>query len=346
MVIDPDDYHIINQKSVLKSNTVLPIVVNGNPHNKVDMVILAEGYQENEIHKFKIDLENYSRLFFSVEPYKSRAGQFNLYGIFSASEESGTDEPRQRIYKNTRFSSSFNYFDLDRYCLADDNKSIRDVAAQVPYDVIVIMVNSQRYGGGGIYNLQTLFTMGSERSDYVFLHEFGHGFAGLADEYFSSPVTYVDFYTKGVEPLEANITTLPDPSNVKWKQFLSPGIKVPTDWGKEKFDSLEALRSLTYLNGEKVISELRKSGAPNEKLDEARAELWKKVDQINQAISDFFNNHPLRDKVGVFEGANYMAEGMYRSELMSLMHGYEEELSYGTVNEHAIINTIRYYTGE
>ncbi|HEX2395901.1 MAG TPA: M64 family metallopeptidase, partial [Bacteroidales bacterium] len=174
--IDPSDYHIIKQKTGCLSDAVFPIIKNGKPHEKVDIAILAEGYQRNEIDQFKIDLENYTRLFFSVEPYKSRSRDFNVYGVFSASEESGTDEPRQMIYKNTRFGSSFNYFDLDRYCLADENKSIRDVASNVPYDAIIIMVNRERYGGGGIYNWQTVFTARSERSDYVFLHEFGHGF--------------------------------------------------------------------------------------------------------------------------------------------------------------------------
>ncbi|RPJ70231.1 MAG: hypothetical protein EHM20_15620 [Alphaproteobacteria bacterium] len=345
-VIDPSDYSIIKQKAGFSNDVVVPMVRNGDPHNKVDIVILAEGYQAEEIHKFKIDLENYSRIFYSVEPYKSRASQFNIQGIFAPSEESGTDEPRQHIFKSTRFGSTFNYFDLDRYCLADDNKNIRDAAAKVPYDIIVVMVNRERYGGGGIYNWQTVFTARSEKSDYVFLHEFGHAFAGLADEYFSSPVTYVDFYTEGVEPLEANITSLPDKNNVKWKTYLSPGISVPTDWGKATYDSLVNLRTQSYIEGEKKISELRKSGASEQSLEIAREDIRKKINFISQRIDDFYENHPLKDKVGVFEGANYMSEGMYRPTLMSLMHGFEKTLSYDVVNEQEIIKMIKYYTGE
>jgi hypothetical protein len=230
--------------------------------------------------------------------------------------------------------------------LAEDNKSIRDAAAKVPYDIIVIMVNLERYGGGGIFNWQTVFTARSERSDYVFLHEFGHAFAGLADEYFSSPVTYVDFHTEGVEPLEANITALPDKKNVKWKDYLSPGISVPTDWGKATYDSLVNLRTQSYLDGEKKISELRKSGASEQSLDNAREETRKKVNLISQKIEAFYENHPLKDKVGVFEGANYLSEGMYRPTLMSLMHGFENRLSYDIVNEQAIISMIKYFVGE
>lgn len=319
--IDPADYHIITEKFSPRHDVVIPVIQNGNPHHKVDLVILAEGYQTDELDKFKSDLKYYTDLFFKVEPYKSRAKQFNISGIFSPSEESGTDEPRQGIYRNTRLGSSFNAFDLDRYCLAEDNKSIRDVAANAPYDAILIMVNRDRYGGGGIYNWQTVFNTGSPWRDYVFLHEFGHAFAGLADEYFSSPVAYVDFYTTGVEPLEPNITALIDTAHVKWEQYLSPGLKVPTEWGKATYDSLV-----------NRIPEIQEESERN---------------RLNKQIDDFFRNHPLRDKVGVFEGANYMSKGMYRPTLMSLMHKFEEDrLSYDIVNEQAIIATMNYYTGD
>lgn len=344
--LDPSDYHIIHQKTGYHTDKVFPMVKNGDPHEKVDLVILAEGYTAMEIDQFKIDLENYTRLFFSVEPYKSRESDFNISGVFSASEESGTDEPRQLIYKKTLLESSFNYFELDRYCLADDNKSIRDVAAAVPYDAIMIMINRERYGGGGIYNWQTVFTARSDRSDYVFLHEFGHGFAGLADEYFDSPVSYIDIDAKGTEPLEANITILLDKDNVKWKKYLSPGIQVPTDWGKEKYDSLVNLRLKAYMEGEKIVSGLRSKGASEPELSEAIENIRKTVDLINQKITDFYANHPLKDKVGVYEGGNYQSKGVYRPTIMSLMHGFEEKLSYDIVNEQAIIEVINYYTGK
>jgi hypothetical protein len=344
---DPSDYHIITEKFSTKNDVVIPVVHNGNEHHKVDLVILAEGYQAGELDKFKSDLKYYSNLFFTVEPYKSRAKQFNINGVFSPSEESGTDEPRQGIYRNTRLGSSFNAFDLDRYCLAEDNRSIRDVAANVPYDAILIMVNRDRYGGGGIYNWQTVFNTGSPWRDYVFLHEFGHSFAGLADEYFSSPVAYVDFYTTGVEPLEPNITALLDTANVKWKQYLSPGINVPTEWGKATYDSLVNLVSNINSESDKVIEDMKRSGATIQDIEKKRSDYKAQVKTVNRQLDDFFRNHPLRDKVGVFEGANYMSEGMYRPTIMSLMHKFEEgKLSYDLVNEQAIITTINYYTGE
>ena len=347
LTIDPADYHIITENPGMKSDVIIPVVQSGNAHKKVDLVILAEGYQADELNKFKSDLKYYTDLFFTVEPYKNRAKQFNITGIFSASEESGTDEPRQGIYKKTRLGSSFNAFDLDRYCLDEDNRSIRDVAAQVPYDAILIMVNKNRYGGGGIYNWQTVFNTGSQWRDYVFLHEFGHAFAGLADEYFSSPVAYVDFYTTGVEPLEPNITALLDTSDVKWKQYLTPGIDIPTEWGKATYDSLVNRVASIHAESDRVLEALQKSGASARETEAKRADFQAQANQLNKKINDFFSNHPLKDKVGVFEGANYMSTGMYRPTLMSLMHKFEEgTLSYDIVNEQAIISTIEYYTGD
>jgi hypothetical protein len=345
--VDPSDYHIITETFKRKNDEIIPMLNNGNPHNCVDLVILSEGYQASELEKFKNDLRYYTKLLFSIEPYKSRQKLFNISGIFAPSEESGTDEPRQGIYKNTRFSTSFNYFDLDRYCLADDNKSIRDVAANVPYDAILIMVNLDRYGGGGIYNWQTVFNTGSIWRDYVFLHEFGHAFAGLADEYYSKPVAYEDIYTPGVEPLEPNITTLLDTANAKWKQYLSPGIKVPTEWGKATFDSLNNQLDTLASERDAVLARLEKSGATKVEIESVQKNYQAKLGKINKEIDSFILNHPLKDKVGVFEGANYLPKGFYRSSIMSLMFKFmEKDNSFGKINEEAIISTINYYTGD
>ncbi len=344
--VDPADYHIINEKSIRKNDLIIPVTSHGNPHKHVDLVILAEGYKADELEKFRNDLKYFTGLFFSVEPYKSTADLFNINGIFRASEESGTDEPRQGFYRNTSLGSSFNTFDLDRYCLAEDNRSIRDAAANVPYDAILIMVNLDRYGGGGIYNWQTVFATGSPWRDYVFLHEFGHAFAGLADEYFASPVAYVDFYTAGVEPLEPNITALLDTTQVKWKNYLSPGIKVPTEWGKAFYDSLVNRAADIASERDKVLNGMRHTGTITTETEKVRNDYQSRIDQVNAKIDSFFRNHPLKDKVGVFEGANYMSKGMYRPTLMSLMHKFGEDgLSYDIVNEKVILSTIEYYTG-
>jgi hypothetical protein len=344
--IDPVDYHVNTEPVNRKNDVILPIVKSGDPHVCVDLVILSEGYEATELEKFKKDLSYYANLFFSLEPYKSRKKMFNITGIFSASEQSGTDQPREHSYKNTEFGSSFNAFDLDRYCLDEDNKSIRDVAGEVPYDAVMIMVNVDRYGGGGIYNWQTVFCTGSAWHDYVFLHEFGHAFAGLGDEYFSSPVAYEDFSTPGVEPLDPNITILLDTADVKWKQYLSPGIKVPTEWGKATFDSLNNRIVILKKERDEALKSLDEKGARAAEIEKTSKEYQNKVTEVNKKLDDFINNHPLKDKVGVFEGANYTSKGFYRPTLMSLMHKFSEhEMSYGIVNEQAIISAINYFTG-
>lgn len=345
LLIDPADYHINNESVNHRDDEVIIAVKNGDPHKSVDLVILGEGYTQEEKGKFKTDLEYYSKLLLNFEPYKKYARFFNIYGIFSPSNESGTDEPRQKIYKNTRFNTTFNYFDVDRYCLADDNKSIRDVAAAVPYDAILIMVNRDRYGGGGIYNWQVVFNTGSLKRDYVFLHEFGHAFAGLADEYYNSTVAYVDIYTPDVEPLEPNITTLADTAHLKWKQYLSPGIKVPTEWGKVIFDSLNLVLKSTFEQENKMMDEMKKRKASETEIQLKRSSFEAQINKLQTEIDNFIFHHPLKDKVGVFEGANYLSKGYYRPTINSMMQKFDpSNPTYGVVNELAIIRTIEYYT--
>ncbi|MBN1144037.1 MAG: hypothetical protein JXA72_06425 [Bacteroidales bacterium] len=345
--INPEKKHLFRENLTTNDCTVIPVVNKGNPHTCVDLVILAEGYRASELDSFKKDLSYFSNLLFSVEPYKSNMLKFNVNGVFCPSAESGADEPQQGINRDTRMNTSFGIFGTDRYCLATDNKSVRDVAAAVPYDALLIMINHNRYGGGGIYNFQTVFTSASDWRDYVFLHEFGHGFAGLADEYFSSSVAYQDIYTPGVEPLEPNITALPDPLNVKWKQFLDPELTVPTDWNKTRYDSLQLQFSSLEKERIMVIDSLRMAGTADSELEKVANAFTKKLYDLYRERYDFFKNHPLKDKVGVYEGANYLSKGMYRPTLNSLMHRFDaDSLKYGPVNEHAILNTIRYYTEE
>ncbi|NJK95144.1 MAG: peptidase M64 [Bacteroidales bacterium] len=347
VIIDPKDYHICRENPARSSDEVISVIKNGNPHNSVDLVILGEGYTISEKDKFIKDLNYFTNLFFTFEPYKSHHKAFNISGIFAPSENSGTDEPRQGVYRNTRFGSSFNTFDTDRYCLADDEKNIRDAAGMVPYDAILIMVNKDRYGGGGIYNWQTIFATGSDKRDYVFLHEFGHAFAGLADEYYSSEVAYQDIFTPGVEPLEANITALLDTANVKWKKYLTPGIMVPTEWGKATFDSLN--NALNSLSSEKMktIVQLKNQKAPMMEIESREMDFDRRLNDLRKQADDFLFNHPLKDKVGVFEGANYLSEGYYRPTINSMMHKFDiNDKSYGVVNNQAIIAIIEYYTGK
>jgi hypothetical protein len=194
---------------------------------KVDLVILAEGYTAEEMDKFVEDAKRVSGYLFDEEPFKSNREKFNVTALLTPSVDSGTDIPGENVYKNTMFNATFYTFDLDRYLTTSDMKSIYDAAASVPYDHIYILVNSERYGGGGFYNFLSVCTSDNQLTKEVFVHEFGHGLAGLGDEYYNSSVAYEDFYNLEIEPWEPNLTTLVEFDN-KWKQMLDSSTPVPT----------------------------------------------------------------------------------------------------------------------
>ncbi len=143
-------------------------------------------------------------------------------------------------------NSTFYTFDLERYLMTSDNKALRHVASNVPYDQIFIIVNSGKYGGGAIYNHYSVCVNNNIHEEYVFTHEFGHGFAFLADEYYTSDVAYNDFYDLTVEPLEPNITTLVD-FDLKWKNMVEDEIPVPTPSTKEFKDKVGAFEGGGYV---------------------------------------------------------------------------------------------------
>ena len=343
--IDPDDYHIIRELPQ-RGDKVYEMVKSGNPHKKVDLVLIGEGYTAKDKGKFKKDLKKYTDVFFNTEPYKSNKDKFNVYGIFSTSLESGVDEPRQKSYKNSALGASFNALDTPRYLLTEDNKTLRDIAAQTPYDAVYIMVNSERYGGGGIYNFFGIFTANEGQwNEHVFLHEFGHSFAGLADEYYTSNVAYDEFYPKGAEPTEPNITALMDPDNLKWKDLVTPGIDIPTEWAKDEFDSLNmAVLSIRREMSER-LKQMRKEGASEKEIGEVKQQFDDQVEKTRSKVTKFILEHPARCKIGAFEGAGYKSTGLYRPTLNSIMHVFNNEDKYFyKVNEQAIINRIKYYS--
>lgn len=231
--INPDNYFILNETPA--PFQTVEILKNGKAENKVDIVILAEGYTAAELEKFKGDAKRVTQYLFEEEPFKSENEKFNVSAVLTPSLESGTDIPGENIYKNTRFNSTFYTFDVSRYLTTSDMKNILDAAAVVPYDHIYVLVNSERYGGGGFYNFLSVCTADNSLTKEVFVHEFGHGFAGLGDEYYDSEVAYENFYNLNIEPWEPNITTLVDFSS-KWKKMVDNPVEIPTPrkFGNEK----------------------------------------------------------------------------------------------------------------
>jgi hypothetical protein len=225
MEINPDDYFIRPELRVRCEWNKL--IDNGDNVNHVDIAFIAEGYTKEEQSKFYNDVSNISKYILSQSPFDKYEDKFNIYAIAGVSEESGTDIPGEKIYRNTVLNSSFYSFNIDRYLTTFDNKQICNLAANVPYDFIFILVNSDKYGGGGFYNWYAMSTTDNVFTNMVAIHEFGHNFAGLADEYYTSEVAYSDFYNFEVEPWEPNITTLID-FDSKWKNMQDKNIPVPT----------------------------------------------------------------------------------------------------------------------
>ena len=201
--------------------------IHGDPAEKVDVLFVAEGYTEAEMDKFLGDAERSANYIFSEEPFQSHRNEFNIRAVKSASRDSGTDIPGDGIWKNTVINSSFYTFGIERYMTTMDLESVSDVAANAHYDQIYILVNTDKYGGGGIYNHYSISAADNEASRAVVIHEFGHAFGGLADEYFNSAVAYNDYFPLEVEPWNPNLTTMVD-FDSKWKSMIGEETPVPT----------------------------------------------------------------------------------------------------------------------
>lgn len=325
--IDPSDPNIRKEIPYKNSKTVA-YLNNGSPENKVDIVVLPEGYTQKEMKAFRKQAIKLFYHFFQIEPFASHQKDFNVWMIEFPSHESGIDNPNKGIFKNSAFSSSFNALGIDRYVLTFDNKTVRKVASRVPYDYIIILVNEKKYGGGGIFNLYAILMANHERTETVFLHEFGHLFAGLGDEYYTSSVTYNEFYPLDVEPWEPNLTICTNRRELKWKTWIDPETPIPTPWGKETFD----LHQQEY---QKKLAELENAHATKSQIDSLNT-------SHSQWIKEFFASQKFKDCVGLFEGAGYTSKGLYRPSLLCCM--FSGNAKYDPICRNAIERMILFHT--
>jgi hypothetical protein len=296
-VIDPNSPTEVNREKRPAPFKVVPLMVNGASSKKVDIVIVGDGYRKEDLDKFRKDAKHFNDVMFGTSPFKERKNDFNVWMIEVISPDSGIDKPDKNIWKNTALGTMYNTFGSARYILTEDNRTLRDILAAAPYEFVNILVNDYRYGGGGIYNLYTTtFTVPDVpemawQMDYVYVHEFGHSFGGLGDEYYTSQISYVDFYTKGVEPWEPNVTALLDPKNLKWASFIEKDVPIPTTWDKAEYDSL---------------------GRERAKLDRLAPDYYKKREPLYKREQEILKNSKYAGKVGAFQGAGYISEGLYR----------------------------------
>ena len=223
--IDPASYFITREKP--DGSLASRIYGSGDPHTSLDIAFIAEGYTRGEMEKFRADVKRLADILFQEAPFDKYQDRINIWAVEASSQESGTDVPGEGIYVNTALNASYYTFDVDRYLTTQDIRTVNNYAAAAPHDQIVVLINSPRYGGGGVYNYYSAVTSDHQFTPQVFTHEFGHGFAGLADEYYSSEVAYEEFYPLNVEPWEPNITTRVN-FDAKWKDMIARSVPVPT----------------------------------------------------------------------------------------------------------------------
>ncbi len=243
-VADPENY-FIKQDQRMKYPS-FDVHISGDPAQKVDVVILPEGYTADEMGLFVSDCRQFAKDLFTFSPFSNNTDKFNIRGILAPSEESGVDIPAQDIWKRTLMNASFYTFDSERYLMSFDNMSVRDLAANAAYDQIYILVNSTKYGGGAILNYYNVSVNSNEQSAKIIVHEFGHGFAGLADEYFDSSTSYNDFYNLDIEPYEPNISTMVAFED-KWQHMIKKRTPVPTPDTSIYYDRVGAFEGGGYV---------------------------------------------------------------------------------------------------
>ncbi len=302
-VVDPKGM-FVETSAPPSPGAVIEIEKNGEPAGKVDFLILADGYTAAERGKCEQDARRLADILFATSPFKQHRQDFNVWALCPASLESGISRPSTGVQKQTAIGATYDAFGSERYILTFDNRKFRTVASFAPYEFVEILVNGNTYGGGGIFGLFSTVAAGSLWAPYVFVHEFGHHFAGLADEYYTSAVAYTSPAVK-TEPWEPNVTALFDPKELKWRDLVPPGTPIPTPWNKEPFEQYQR-------DVQKRRRQIRAENRPEREMDALFTE--EKEHEQKMLASEKYDG-----KVGAFEGAMYEAKGYYRPQLDCIM---------------------------
>jgi hypothetical protein len=303
-VVDPSS-RFVNPADARPAGKPWTVFENGPSATKVDLLILGDGYAEADLPKFHADVKRMVDQLFATEPFKSRKSDFNVRAIDLPTAKSGVNRPRTGDFRRTPVGVAYNIFDSERYALTLDNREMRDIASAAPYDFLEILINEQQYGGGGIFNDHAAAAVDTAFADYIFVHEFGHHFAGLGDEYYTSDVAYDTGATDRPEPWEPNVTALKDPNTLKWRDLVEAGTPLPTPWDKAEYEK----KSLEIQARRR---ELRAKNAPE-------SEMNKLFTEELQWSTAFLGAVKYAHKVGAFEGAAYEAKGLYRPEADCIM---------------------------
>jgi hypothetical protein len=324
--VDPKDI-FIDRSAPAGISQLISIEKNGEPADKVGFLILGDGYTALEQPKFERDARRLTEILFSTSPFKERRKDFNVWAVCPPAAQSGISRPSTGLYRDSPIAATYDAFGSERYVLTFDNKAFRKAASAAPYDFVEILANYNTYGGGGIFNLYSTVAADSEWSPYVFVHEFGHHIAGLADEYYTSAVAYTT-PAERIEPWEPNATALLDPANLKWMDLVSPGTPIPTPWNKEQFEAYS-------LAIQKRRREIRAANRP-----EAEMNALFREELAHEQV--MFKQEKYYGKTGAFEGAAYEPKGYYRPQIDCIMFSRSNE--FCSVCKRAIANIVDQYS--
>lgn len=326
--IDPASNDI---ERVAKPAPARPILIHGDGQtaHKVDLLMLGDGYSKGELPKFEADARRLARHLFTISPFQERADEFNVWALTVALPESGVSRPSTGVHRASATGLRYDIFGSERYALSVDNRAWRELAQYAPYDAVEIVFNSETYGGGGIFGQFSTAAAGNDWANYLFVHEFGHHFAGLADEYYTSAVAYASDEGRP-EPWEPNATANPDRTMLKWRHLVDQHTALPTAWPKQQFETFQ-------LANQKKRAALRANKRPESEMSALFA-------AEQQFIDKLFANEPAKPLVGAFEGANYQATGYYRPQMQCLMFSRHPQLC--AVCREAIEATIDLYTSD
>ena len=301
--IDPADIFIDRSKGVAPA-PLITIQKMGEPGTKADFLILGDGYTAAETKKFEADARRLTEALFATSPFKEHRKDFNVWALCPPAAESGISRPSTGIYRDSPIGSTYDAFGSERYVLTFDNRAMRRAAGFAPYEFVEILANNRTYCGGGIFGLYSTVAADNAWANYVFIHEFGHHFAALADEYYTSPVAYAPA-TERIEPWEPNVTALLSVAELKWKDLVSADTPLPTPWNKEVYESYS--RDI-----QKRRAQLRQERRPESEMEALFAEQLKHERSL-------FASEKYRDRVGAFEGAMYESRGYYRPQVDCIM---------------------------
>lgn len=307
VAIDPGGSDIDRSPGALAPRVDI-ILSSGEPAAKVDLAILGDGYRAGEYAKFVDDAARAAGYLFSVEPFRKRSRDFNVYSIFAPSAESGVTDEYLGLRKDTAFRCAYYSGGSERALADGDNGAVREAASAVPYDFLLILANARRYGGGAHFGGPAVVAIDSAAARYLVIHEFAHVIGALADEYYI-PAGAGPAYAGNIEPWQPNVTIFPERG--KWRGLLSePGVR-PTPWNKAQYERDFASYVRRY-------NALRAAGV-------AEADIDKLMDDARKRQRALLAHGGNGRRVGYFEGANGYARGVFRAEVDCIMFSLQAE---------------------